>query len=309
MIIIIDKVVEKYIIEGVLEMKKWMKASGLLLLSSSLLVGCGDSTSNKAEEKKETTSQSTEKKDANLSKELKAYKAFSLEQLDQFVLETEKFVSAVKAGDVEKAKELYAPARMYFERSEPIAESFGDLDPRIDARLSDVKEEGKGEEEWSGYHKIEYGLWVEGKTKGYEKVADQLLKDVKELRAKVETIEVTPDLMITGAVDLLNEVSTSKITGEEEIYSHTDLYDFKANVEGAEKIFEIFKEKLQNKDAKLVKTLEKNFATLNDLLAKYEDGKGKYVLYTTLTKQDTKALSEAVDNLGEPLSQMGIVVE
>lgn len=296
----------KFRIKGVILVKKVFQTTGLILLSGSLLIGC----SNDVSKEKENTevSQHTEQK-PSLEKEVNAYKDFSLEQLDHFVLETEAFVEAVKAGDVEKAKELYAPARMYFERSEPIAESFGDLDPRIDARLADIKEEGKGEEEWSGYHKLEYGLWEEGTTAGYENVADQLLKDVKELRAKVQTVEVTPALMITGAVDLLNEVSTSKITGEEEIYSHTDLYDFKANIEGAEKIFEIFKDKLQGKDANLVKTIEENFITISGLLKKYEDGNGGYVSFETLTDEDTKALSVAVDNLGEPLSKMAIVME
>nr|WP_082341304.1 iron uptake system protein EfeO [Sporosarcina globispora] len=282
-----------------------MKVTGLLMLSCGILAGCGEDVSHETAEKEE----SVQTKASSTEKEVSTYKQFAIEQLDEFVMATEGFVEAVKAGDVEKAKELYAPARMYFERSEPIAESFGDLDPRIDARLADIQAEGQGEEEWSGYHKLEYGLWEEGTTEGYEETADQLLKDVKELRAKVETVEVTPDLMITGAVDLLNEVSTSKITGEEEIYSHTDLYDFKANVEGAEKIFEIFKEKLTAKDADLVKKLDENFTVLDDLLAKYEDGKGGYVSYEKLTQEDTKALSSAVDNLGEPLSQMAIVVE
>lgn len=58
---------------------------------------------------------------------------------------------------------------------------------------------------------------------------------MKELRAKIPTAEVTPELMITGAVDLLNEVSTTKVMGEEEIFSKTDLYDFKANIEGLRK--------------------------------------------------------------------------
>jgi iron uptake system component EfeO len=290
-----------------LNMKKLAGFASLVVLSGGLLAGCGDEASST---KKENTKAADETQQASkLDSEVAAYKDFATEQLDQFVIETEAFVEAVKAGEVEKAKELYAPARMYFERSEPIAESFGDLDPRIDARLADIQDEGKGEEEWSGYHKLEYALWEEGTTEGYEETADQLLKDVKELRAKVETVEVTPDLMITGAVDLLNEVSTSKITGEEEIYSHTDLYDFKANVEGAEKIFAIFKDELEKKDKDLVSTLEKNFATLDELLAKYEDGNGGYVSYEKLTAEDTKALSRAVDNLGEPLSQIAIVVE
>ena len=283
-------------------MKKIAIISILLLLASSLLAACG-----KTDAKKEIAQPAASSTD--LSAEQKAYREFALDQLDQFVLKTEEFVQAVLAGDVDKAKALYAPARMYYERSEPVAEAFGDLDPRIDGRLADLEAEGKGKEEWTGYHKIEYGLWVENTTKGYEETAKRLLNDTKELRAKVETVEVTPELMINGAVDLLNEVSTSKFTGEGEIFSHTDLYDFKANIEGAEKIFEIFKSKLQQKDAELVKTLEERFKNVNGLLAKYEDGKGGYVSFDKLTEADTKALSEAVDQLGEPLSQMAIVVE
>lgn len=289
-------------------MKKTLLISSSLILAGSLLAGCGGEKTAKEETQKPETVE-TAPVATDLTKEQQQYKEFALDQLDQFVLKTEEFVNAVQSGDVEKAKTLYAPARMYFERSEPVAETFGDLDPRIDGRLADIKEEGKGEEEWTGYHKIEYGLWVDNTTAGYEEAAKQLLNDTKELRAKVETVEVTPDLMITGAVDLLNEVSTSKITGEEEIYSHTDLYDFKANIEGAEKIFEIFKPALTEKDADLVATLEEKFQAVNELLAKQEDGQGGYKSYTELTEADTKALSEAVDQLGEPLSQMAIVVE
>ena len=115
--------------------------------------------------------------------------------------------------------------------------------------------------------------------------------------------------MVTGAIDLLNEVSTSKITGEEEVYSHTDLYDFRANIEGAQKIFELFRPKLEKKDAKLVATLDSEFKAVNDLLNKYMTDDKHYKLYTELTKEDTKALAEAVTKLGEPLSQMGIVMD
>ena len=51
-------------------------------------------------------------------------------------------------------RKLYPKVRMYYERSEPVAEAFGDLDPKIDARLADMKEEEKADQ-WTGYHKIE----------------------------------------------------------------------------------------------------------------------------------------------------------
>ncbi|MBO0602366.1 EfeM/EfeO family lipoprotein [Sporosarcina sp. E16_3] len=284
-----------------------MKSKALLalILSGGVIMAACNADKDAAP----ANSDKTQPETVDLQTEMEAYQAFAMEQMDHFLIETEKFVIAVKNGDIDKAKEIYPKARMYFERSEPIAESFGDLDPRIDARLADLEEEGQGKEDWSGYHKIEYGLWIENTTVGYEETADQLLKDAKELRARVETVEVTPDLMITGAVDLLNEVSTSKITGEEEIYSHTDLYDFKANIEGAEKIVEILKEKIELKDAKLVDTLTAKFTDLNNLLAKHEDGSGNYISYEQLTKEDTKALAEAVNQLGEPLSQIGIIME
>ncbi|MGX9136314.1 iron uptake system protein EfeO [Rummeliibacillus sp. JY-2-4R] len=291
-----------------------MKAKSLmaiLLAGSVMMTGCNSSNDAKKDDTKAKTEETTNNalSNAKLQKEVDAYKEFAIGQLDKFTIETEKFVKAVKAGDIEKAKEIYPTARMYYERSEPIAESFGDLDPRIDARLADLKAEGQGEEDWTGYHKIEYGLWKDNTTKGYEKIADQLLADSKELRARVETVDVTPDLMMTGAVDLLNEVSTSKISGEEEIFSHTDLYDFKANIEGAEKIFTILEDQITNKDPQLTNDLTEKFKKVNDLLAKYETKDGGYVSYTKLTKEDTKALSEAVNQLGEPLSQMGIIVE
>lgn len=281
----------------------------VLVAGGILMAGCGDTKEADKDIAPVTEQEATTAKKVDLTAELTAYKEFALEQMDQFLNETENFVNLFKAGDIEGAKAAYAPARMYFERSEPIAESFGDLDPRIDGRLADIQEEGKGEEEWTGYHKLEYALWEENTTVGYEAIADQLLADAKELHALVQTVEVTPDLMITGAVDLLNEVSTSKITGEEEIYSHTDLYDFKANIEGAEKIFEILRAKLEAKDKELVATLDEKFKAVDDLLAQHATANGGYISYEELTEEHTKALSAAVNQLGEPLSQMGIILE
>lgn len=287
-------------------MKKSILTS-TLLAGTLLLTACGNDKVQEASKTEDKVATET-KKTVDLSKETDAYKAFTVEQIDLFVQDTEKFVNAFKAGKIDEAKKIYPKARMYFERSEPVAESFGDLDPRIDARLADMEAEGK-EKEWSGYHKLEKALWVENKTKGYEKVADQLLKDAKELRAKVDTAEVTPKLMLQGSIDLLNEVSTSKITGEEEIFSHTDLYDFKANIEGAEKIFSLFEEKIKTKDDKLAQNIQSKFDAVNTLLKKHEVGNGDYVSYEKLTKEDTKKLSTAVDQLGEPLSQMAIILE
>lgn len=247
---------------------------------------------------------STTTSTVDLSAETAEYKAWVEGQIDQLLADTERFTTLLKEGKLEEAKALYPIARMPYERSEPIAESFGDLDPRIDNREADLEPD----EIWTGFHAIEKILWTQNTTKGTEKYADQLLADIKELRAKLPTADVDGDLMVQGAVDLLNEVSTSKITGEEEIFSHTDLYDFRANIDGAKKIFEILKPKIQAKDPALVTELETHFAQVDALLDQYKVGANDYISYTELKPEDTKALAEAVNKLGEPLARMGVIL-
>ena len=279
-----------------------------LMAGTIVISGCAAKTDKKEENKAAQVDTSKDTKE-QLKQATDLYKKFVENQVDTLLKDTEKFAETIKAGNLDEAKKQYPVIRMAYERSEPIAESFGELDVNIDFRLADYLEENKTEEGWRGFHRIEKIMWEQNTTKGTEEYADQLVKDIKELKAKVATVEVTPDLMVTGAVDLLNEVATQKITGEEEIYSHTDLYDFKANIEGAEEIFKIFKPLIEKKDSKLAKDLTEKFATINGLLDKYKTNDKHYKLYTDLTKENTKELSEAVTKLGEPLSQMGVILD
>lgn len=282
-----------------------MKKIVIVLMACSLiLTSCGGKDITNDNIQVEATDNKLD-----LSKETEEYKKFVEEEIDMLLKDSEKFAEVLKSGNLEEAKKMYPLIRMAYERSEPIAESFGESDINIDFRLVDFKEEYNTEEGWRGFHRIEQILWEKNTTKGTEKYAIQLIDDIKELAAKIKTVEVTPDIMITGAVDLLNEVSTSKITGEEEIYSHTDLYDFRANIEGAEKIFEIFKPKLSKVDEKLVEELNIRFKEVNTLLDKYMVDDKNYKSYTQLTNEDTRLLSEAATKLGEPLAQLGKVLD
>lgn len=289
-----------------------MKKSKLFIAAMAgtiVLSGCSTKTEEKKEENKTNQVDTSKSTKEQLAQATDLYKKYVEGQVDNLLKDTEKFAETLKAGNLEEAKKQYPLIRMAYERSEPIAESFGELDVNIDFRLADYLEENKTEEGWRGFHKIEKIMWEQNTTKGTEELADQLVKDVKELKAKVATVEVTPDLMVTGAVDLLNEVATQKITGEEEIFSHTDLYDFKANIEGAEEIFKIFRPLIEKKDSNLAKDLDEKFKTINGLLDKYKTDDKNYKLYTDLTPENTKELSEAVTKLGEPLSQMGVILD
>ncbi len=64
--------------------------------------------------------------------------------------------------------------------------------------------------------------------------------------------------MVGGAAGLIEEVAASKISGEEDRYSHTDLWDFRANVEGSQKIVDLLRPQLQ-KRIELLAKVDANF--------------------------------------------------
>lgn len=217
--------------------------------------------------------------------------------------ETAKFVDTVKAKKVDEAKAAYARTRVYYERIEPVAEKFGDLDPLIDVREADLEAGQK----FTGFHRLEKDLWVSGLQADSSEIADKLLTDVKDLVGKTKTLQLTPLDLANGAKGLMDEVATGKITGEEETFSHTDLFDFQANLDGSKGAINSLRPVLQEKDAALVSTLDKEFANVQDLLDKQRAGDG-FKLYNELSQDQIKEFASAVDALSEPLSKVAEVV-
>jgi iron uptake system component EfeO len=240
--------------------------------------------------------------DAALKQATQSYQRYVNSQSVALEEKTTEFVAAVKAGDVAKAKALFPISRTYWERIEPVAESFGDLDPKIDARENDV-EPGT---EWTGFHRIEKALWVSNTTKGMEKYADQLLVDVKTVVAKAKAVQLNPLQLANGAKELLDEVATGKITGEEDRYSHTDLWDFQANVEGSKAAIQALRPALQERDATLVTTLDAKFAAVDTALEKFRTADG-FKTYLP-TDAERKELGTVIDALAEPVSKVAAVI-
>ncbi|WP_086560637.1 iron uptake system protein EfeO [Streptomyces africanus] len=251
------------------------------------------------------------KRDPRLDEAVAAYRAYTQEQADGTLPKAETFARAVKDGDLDAAKKAYAPSRIGWERTEPVAESFGDIDPKVDVREDGLEAGQDPAKDWTGWHRLEKALWQDKKIGDREKeLADRLITDLKDWQERVGKADITPTSMANGAKELLDEVATGKVTGEEERYSHTDLVDFKANVEGAQKSYELLKPVAQENDKALTTELDKQFATLNTLLDKYRPDTTSYdfTSYDKVGKADRKELSDAVNALAEPLSKLAAAV-
>ena len=235
-----------------------------------------------------------------------SYKRYVNSQTDALIAATQIFVDAVKKGDVNAAKAQFPIARTYYERIEPVAESFpNDLDPRIDLREADLEPGQK----WTGFHRLEKDLWVTGLQPDSNAMADQLMADVKELDSgvKAPTWTIDSTQIAGGAQGLLDEVAASKITGEEDTFSHTDLWDFKANVDGSQTAVASVRPILDERNADLGKKVDQRFADVDVLLEKYRQGDG-FVFYDKVTEPQRQELSRAIDALSKEVSQVQGVI-
>ena len=228
------------------------------------------------------------------------YKVYVTKEVEQLVAGTRAFTDAVKAGDVEKAKALFAPTRQHYERIEPIAELFSDLDGAIDAREDDFEKKAE-DPNFTGFHRLEKALFATHSTQGMDKFADQLYKNVQELQTRISELAFPPGKVVGGAAGLIEEVASSKISGEEDRYSRTDLWDFQANVDGAQKIVNLLRPLLQKQNPQLLAKVDGNFKKVDAILAKYRTKDG-YESYDKLTDADRTALKGPVTALAEDLS-------
>jgi iron uptake system component EfeO len=231
------------------------------------------------------------------------YQAYVRGETGPLLEQTTAFVTAVKAGDVAGAKALYPVARIHWERIEPVAESFGDLDPLIDGREGD-QEPGQ---DFTGFHRIEKALWETGDVSDMGSYADQLLTNVQEIVTRADEVTLEPLQLANGAKALLDEIATGKITGEEERYSHTDLWDFDGNLQGSKAAVQALRPYLEENDADLVAEIDDRFATTEAELGTHRSGDG-WVLYDQLDQTQLRALSDSITALTESVSKVASVV-
>ena len=252
-------------------------------------------------------------------------------QVDALAAQTETFVNAVRSGDLDAAREQFGQVRTSYERIEPVAESFADLDPQIDMRWDDT--EG-GTQPFTGFHRIERFLWppqagdvgtepgqvtpedaADARTadtqEAINEIAGQLLTNVKSLQSEVNDPGFTfeTEMFVRGPQMLIDEIAATKVQGEEDRYSHTDLWDFAANLDGAETLIAEMEPIIASRDQALMDKITEQFAAVRQAIEALRDGDG-YVSYDTVPAETRQDLSNKIDALSATLSQVpGLVLE
>lgn len=210
------------------------------------------------------------------------YKAYAIEQANELVGAVKTLTDAVRANNLQAAQEAYAPSRLPWERIEPLAGLVEEIDGKVDARVDDFA--GVDDPEFTGWHRLEYLLFDQNTTEGGAQFADQLDADIATLQKQLPTVDVKPVDVSTGAAELIEEVSEGKITGEEDRYSKTDLWDFDANLQGSQAAVERLTPALEKADPALLGKIDAGFTEIFASLEPLRRGDG-FVLFCTENDQ------------------------
>jgi iron uptake system component EfeO len=285
-----------------------------------VLSGCSDNSSSTDASSSESSSTATSTSAAAEPNPLAAksgdeYKAYAVAQVDELVAAVKVLTDAVRAGDLKAAQDAYAPSRMPWERIEPLAELIPDIDGKVDSRVDDF--EGPDDPEFTGWHRLEFLLFEKNTTDGGAPFADQLDKDIAGLKDEIGKLEVPPLKVATGAAELIEEVSQGKITGEEDRYSKTDLWDFDANLQGSQAAVDKLTPALEQADPALLGKIDGGISDVYATLAPLRQGDGWVLFCTendpfpsprctgvTVTPQVIDTLKSQLAGLSENLSQV-----
>ncbi len=229
--------------------------------------------------------------------------AYARRQAAGLVVATTALQAAVDAGSVPKAKQAYAAGRPYYERIEPLVALFPELDGKIDAREDDFPKKAQ-DPTWTGFHPIERQLWKDEQiTARTRALAARLVRDSKTLDKRMDEATVTPEVVIPGTAELVDEVEESKITGEEERYSKLDLPTFVANLEGAREFFDALAPLVEAKDPELADEIDDAFQAAFDEVASLREG-DSYPPYNELSAAQQREVKQTIEALAEPLARV-----
>jgi iron uptake system component EfeO len=246
---------------------------------------------------------------AALKTAVAGYASYINTNVAELITHTKSFCAAIDAGNLHQAELLYSPARVYYERIEPVAEIWGNLDTDIDGRWENpvtVKSQ------FMGFHRIEQLIWADSTLTGAPKLCRGLVAHEKQLSKLVSAAQYSPLELAAGATDLVNEAATAKISGEEERYSNVDLPTLAANVDGAMEVFTLLKPYLQAHHAGTVTQVMQREAGVTKALAPLRAKPGYldtgYVEYSQVAGNQRRPLSAAVNAFAEALSQISAEV-
>ncbi|ETK33720.1 hypothetical protein MPTA5024_23105 [Microbispora sp. ATCC PTA-5024] len=233
-----------------------------------------------------------------------AYQSYVADGLRGLVSRTAALTRAVDRGDLPAARKAWLPAHLAYERLGAAYGTFGDLGDAIDELPAGLPA-GVRDKGFTGFHRMEYGLWHGEPARSLKPVAHRLDHDVKALEAGFADERLEPSDLPLRAHEILEDTLEFQLTGRADLGSGTTLATASANVEGTRKAVDVLRPLLRPRYPGLAET-DRLLGRVGELLGAQRHG-DRWTPVSDLAPADREALDGAVGALLERLAPIAVI--
>lgn len=237
---------------------------------------------------------------------LAEYRVYLVLETSALGAATSDLAQAIREGDIERARQLYGPARALYRHIEPVAQRFVDLDSAISAR-ADYLDKREDDPAFTGFHRLEYGLFAQNSLTGLAPVADALVADIATLEERLGALQLPPERMADGARTLLTRLAGSFASTGEERYSGSDLASLDATLAGTAKIIALLNPLVAKADPAAAENAQ---IKLNAAVARLEALRVPqgYPRLETLNPEQRSAIAEDLRALADATARLNAAI-
>lgn len=218
------------------------------------------------------------------------------------VEKAEALAAAIEKSDLETARALFVPARAPYKRIEPVAYRFSDLENAIDP-VADYLAEREEDKAFTGYHRIEYGLFAKNSLDGLAPIADRLVTDVTALAERLRHMELSPSILTESAGAMAEQLARGRIMAGEDHYAHTDLAEFEANLAGIGRMVDLLNPVLGPAAPEIDADVEETLETTRSVLDGMKSDEG-FPSYEKVDEEARTELTRAFQDLARALNRV-----
>lgn len=245
--------------------------------------------------------------DEDLLAPLKTYEAYVAAGLDTLVGQTDTLRDAVHAGDRGGAETDWLTAHLTYERLGAAYDAFGDSDGAING-TADGLPGATTDPGFTGFHRLENGLWHNEDLSSLASVADGLDSAVRDLHDSFGQIQIDQMDLGLRAHEIMENTLQFELTGRTDYGSGTNLATALSNLDGTREVLDVLRPLLSTR----MPTLSEVDASVNRVdgaLRSAQRPDGSWTPVEQLSRSQREAINGAVSELTEQLAPIAAIAE
>jgi iron uptake system component EfeO len=182
----------------------------------------------------------------------KQYEAYVLKRLPGLRALTTTLAKDIANGNLEAARADWLPAHVAYESLGAAYGAFGDDDARINGLASGLPH-GTADAGFTGFHRLEYGLWHGQSASALKAPAATLLAAVNALTTRFASAQLAPAEVSLRAHEIIENSVQFELTGQTDYGSGTNLATVAANLAGTSTVLTLLRPLLSTRYPALAK--------------------------------------------------------